>query len=410
MSPSRIALALLWFAASVPGCGGGGGGGSSAPSAAPVAVSSSPGVANVLPITVNSGLSGSINLAFASVTLCAPGSSANCQTVDNLILDTGSTGLRIMSSALPAALVLPQQKDTGGNALAECAQFVDGSTWGSVRLADVKIAGELASSLPIQVIGDPNIPAVPSRCAATGPLKNSASNLQANGILGLGVFRQDCGAACAQSGSPGLYYACAASSCQTTAVPVDRQVQNPVAMFASDNNGVIVQLPAVPAEGAASVVGSLVFGIGTQSNNALGNATVITVSSSNARFTTVYKGSTYSRSFVDSGSNGYFFQDTGIPICGNASTAGFYCPSATVTAAATIQGANGIKLAVNFSVANANSLLANNSGFSAFSNLGAPQGLAGSFDWGMPFFYGRSVFAAIEGANTPGGLGPYVAF
>jgi hypothetical protein len=32
------------------------------------------------------------------------------------------------------------------------------------------------------------------------------------------------------------------------------------------------------------------------------------------------------------------------------------------------------------------------------------------FLWGLPFFYGRTVFTAIEKQDTPGGQGPYVAF
>ena len=43
-----------------------------------------------------------------------------------------------------------------------------------------------------------------------------------------------------------------------------------------------------------------------------------------------------------------------------------------------------------------------------FGELGGPN--AGSFDWGLPFFYGRAVFTAIEGQSTPGGAGPYWAF
>jgi hypothetical protein len=30
------------------------------------------------------------------------------------------------------------------------------------------------------------------------------------------------------------------------------------------------------------------------------------------------------------------------------------------------------------------------------------------FDWGLPFFYGRAVYTAIEGRGTP--AGPYFAF
>jgi hypothetical protein len=77
---------------------------------------------------------------------------------------------------------------------------------------------------------------------------------------------------------------------------------------------------------------------------------------------------------------------------------------------ATIQGTNGTNTSVDFTVANANSLLANNPGFTAFSNLASPIPLVRGFDWGLPFFFGRNVFVAIEGATTPGGPGPYVAF
>jgi hypothetical protein len=33
-----------------------------------------------------------------------------------------------------------------------------------------------------------------------------------------------------------------------------------------------------------------------------------------------------------------------------------------------------------------------------------------SFDFGLPFFYGRSVYTAIEGRNAGGTTGPYFAF
>jgi len=61
-------------------------------------------------------------------------------------------------------------------------------------------------------------------------------------------------------------------------------------------------------------------------------------------------------------------------------------------------------------MANAVSLFQNNPSYAAFSNLGAPGLNAVSFDWGLPFFYGRQVFTALEGASTPAGNGPYVAY
>jgi hypothetical protein len=237
--------------------------------------------------------------------------------------------------------------------------------------------------------------------------------LGANGILGVGQAAQDCGGACAQAGSgnPGLYYECPSSGCVLipTGEPLAQQVTNPVALFPTDNNGIIVQLPALSGAGT-TVSGSLVFGIGTQSNNGLNGATVYTTSPEFA-FTTTYNGNSYPGSFVDSGSNGFFFANTtGITACtGNES--GFYCPSTTENLSATNKGVNGASGTVKFSIANAQTLFANVNDH-AFSDLGGPTPTPSPnyFDWGFPFFFGRNVYTAIEGKSTPGGAGPYWAY
>ena len=54
---------------------------------------------NVQPITVNAGPANNYaNGLFTSVTICVPGSASNCQTIDGVLVDTGSSGLRILSS------------------------------------------------------------------------------------------------------------------------------------------------------------------------------------------------------------------------------------------------------------------------------------------------------------------------
>ncbi len=362
---------------------------------------------NVQPISVNAGpASNSANGAFTSVKVCVPGSTTECQTINGVLIDTGSSGLRVLASAL--TLALPQQV-SGTTPIAECNQFQDGFTWGPIKAADIIIASEQANSVPMQVIGDPAFPTVPTPCKNAGiPSEDTLATLGANGVLGVGPFVQDCGPGCASTANNvGLYYACPSSGCIQTAEPLSAQVQNPVAFFPTDNNGVIIELPAIPAAGAPTVSGSLVFGIGTQSNNGLSNATVLGVDPSNATFTTVFKNISYG-AFIDSGSNGLFFLDsagTALSVCTDNSS--FYCPPNTRSFSATNQGTNGTSSNVSFNIANADTLFSNLAA-TAFNNLGGPN--PNQFDWGMPFFYGRNVFTAIEGQNTPAGPGPYFAY
>lgn len=401
-SPRRSLMVLLCAGFGIfAGCGGGT---STSKTASGVSVSGQ----NVQPISVNGGPTGNYaNGVFTTVTVCVPGTS-QCQPITDVLVDTGSYGLRIVSSEL--SKTLPQQNGPNGNAVVECVPFMAAITWGPVQIADIQIAGESASSVPIQVLSDTAFPEA-AGCKAQGlPTQDTVPALGANGILGVGPFPQDCGTACAQSGSgnPGLYYECTSSGCQVTTESVSAQVQNPVALFATDNNGVIIELPAVSSP-QTSVSGELIFGIGTQSNNALGSATVYTMTSS-AEVTTTFNGQGYPGSFLDSGSNGLFFLNTGatgIPVCTDET--GFYCPSnpPTENLSASITGTNNASATVDFSVANADSLFSN-PGDSVFSDLGGPS--PGIFDWGLPFFFGRNVFTAIDGAPTPNGTGPYWAF
>jgi hypothetical protein len=367
---------------------------------------STPGPANnVQAIVVNAGPTNNyFNGAFTSVTICVPGQTTACQTIDGVLVDTGSTGLRVLSSVL--TLSLPQQAGSNGP-IVECAQFLDGFTWGPIQTADVKLAGEQASGVPIQVIDERAFPNIPTSCSSSGTAEDTLDALGANAILGVGLFKQDCGLACAFVGSsnPGFYFSCPASGCQPAAVPLVSQVQNPVALFPTDNNGVVIQLPAVAAGGTVSVTGSLIYGIGTQSNNALGPAKVLTVDAI-GNITTVFGSRSYPASFIDSGSNGIYFLDsasTGLPLCPDSSD--FYCPASTQSLSTTNIGGTGVSAPAPFNVGNADAL---NSHFFAFSEISGPN--PDGFDFGLGFFFGRSVFTAIEGQATPGGAGPYFAY
>lgn len=377
-------------------CGGGGGGGGSTS----VTVPPSPTGTNVVALSVNGGPTNNVNLPLITLQVCETTTSPNCVTVTNVIVDTGSSGLRVLRSALGS---LSLQNSVSGNPLYECVHFADNSqAWGPVQIADVKIGDKTASSTRIQVIGDAQGFPEPSACGTTGENLDSVAALGANAILGVGYFVQDCGSACTSIINNGLYFSCTLAGCTAATAALLNQVENPAVKFSSDNNGIVIQLPAVAAAGAASVDGSLIFGIDTQSNNALGSAKIFTVDSV-GHLRTTYNLITYPNSFIDSGSNGLYFPNTNpgvLPTCTTTLT-DFYCPASPQTLSATLIGANNASSAISFSVVSAQS----------FTNTVHVAGtLAGvyadGFDWGLPFFFGRKVYTAFENKSD----GPYTAF
>lgn len=389
---------------------------------------------------------GAANVPYTSVTVCTPGTTS-CQTIDHILVDTGSTGLRLMSSVVSSALSLPAVSTSNGT-LIECIQFADGYSWGSMRRADVKLAGEVAGSIPIQVIGDASSYAVPGTCSSTSThALNDVISFGANGVLGVGVFSQDCGSGCVTYAANTLYYACpTTTSCAESTAALTDQATNPVYRFATDFNGLLLQLPAVAANGGAlNLKGTLTFGINTQSNNQTSTVSpggaIYLADDTGDFFSTinsvgggyVFTATAYSNSFIDSGSNGIYIPGTQIP---TDTTSGWFIPvdAATgnvITINATQQGSVGTGYVnsaststptggsntFNFSIANANTVLfASGSGNNtAFSSLGASSSGAatsvGGIDWGLPFFLGRPIFVGMEGNtitlnNGSSGLGP----
>ncbi len=362
--------------------------------------------------TVNGTSAGYVNGAYATVTVCTPGTTT-CQSIDHVLVDTGSVGLRVLSSAL-GSVAPPGQDASDGNPMAECFVRPDGYAWGPVALAYVQVAGEIATSLPVQVIAAAGFSPVPPSCTGqtAGGALSTVSALKANGILGIGLWVQDCGTSCATSTPlPNTYYSCPSSGCNPIAVATSQQVTNPVSAFPNDNNGTQIAFPPLFSGGSPTAQGTLIFGIGTQANNSLVNATVYAVNTSSPNagsFASSYAGGTYAGS-ISSGANANYFLSSGItgyPVC---ATSGFYCPSGDQTVSVTNTGTNGSSAAVSFTASNADSLLS--SGNFAFSNLAGPgAGRTGGFLFGLPFFYGRTVYTAINGASTAGGRGPYFAY
>jgi hypothetical protein len=424
-------------------CGGG-----SSSSSSGTTTTTTPVVNNSVALTVGFGPNGQAggyyNDITTTVTICPPGSTSNCQTVDNVLVDTGSIGLRILSSAFttlqPSSL--GTINDANGDQLQECVQYGDTSySWGPMWLADVQLGGETTSNIAIQVIGgnagNPTFSTVPSTCLAmpvnpnlpNGGNEDTVATFGANGVLGVGPYPWDCGSSCTSvttgstySGYP--YYICpTGGSCEEVGVPNADQAVNAVAAFtSSDNNGVMISLDSVPATGAATGSGTMYFGIGTQTNNGLGSATIYAYNSSEYLPTVVYNGIGYTTfNIFDTGSPVSYISDAstlGITDCADN---GLYCPGSTLTLsniALTGNGSVGSGTISSLSIANADALFAANPTFAAFNNLATDGGTSPAtdeWDFGLPFFFVHTVFVGIAnssgtaptGASAPYG---YVAF
>lgn len=438
-------LLVLSAALALASCGGsatGGNGivgGSGSPS--PVIVPPTPAKAlNVATVTLDAGPAAlsagsngysAFNEPYVTITICVPGSTTVCQTIDHIILDTGSVGVRLIGGVLKASLLagLPAEVDQSSNPVGQCYQYVNSYAFGSVRKVDFAIAGETVASMPVQVIADAGVfSAVPASCSSGGGTNIvTAQEFGANGIIGIGTTTTDCGTICTTSGgsSGAIYYDCPTTGCSAiiaraaNAISPFEQLINPVAGFAADNNGTILALPAVPAQGAPALSGTVTFGIGTQSNNALNAATVLPVTTSGSRLgagvlTVTYKGKALTQSFFDSGSNEYFFIDPSLPPCTSANYVAFYCPTSATTISYVVTATNGATANEAFSLASP----LNISGSSVVAPglainptlVKPPLPFANSFDTGLPFFLGRTIYTAIEGRQAAATAGPFVAY
>jgi hypothetical protein len=428
---------LIAAALALASCGGGGGygGGGNPPP---------PAVNNKLAVTVETppaGVSPVGNVLYADVTICVPGSTTECATVDHVQVDTQSVGLRLMASAINSINStilgkLTQATDGSGHPIFACITFGDGWSWGALTNVDIQYTSdEKASSVPVQIIEDPstsNVAQAPASCQTGGPVnnpENTPADFGANGLLGLGMGLQDCGSACAASALPANYYSCTSASstgtCTSITLATANQIQNPVAVLSgNDNNGIVIALAAASGP-TTSLAGTLYFGVDTETNNKLGSARIIPVETTFDQFIhTSFPagGPDYPNSVIDAGSNGYFFPSN-LPLC-TGTIAGdtvLYCVGATTALSGVIQGeaadgsATGVMITYEFDIDNADAqlaLLLGNPSQPVLPNLGgilAAQN--GTFDWGLPLFYGHPVYVVFANRSATGSAqaGPYMA-
>jgi len=359
---------------------------------------------NVMRISVGGDLctaSSPLNMPCVSITICEPGTS-NCQTLNNILLDTGSYGLRVFKSLL--TINPPALKDASNNTYAECATFGIGADWGSLATLDIQLGSstQIASNVPVQII-DSTFASSSSLCAL-GAVDVDPVTAGFNGILGVGGYEQDCGTSCSSSASQSNYYSCSGTSCTQSAISLANQVTNPVYKLPTDNNGIIVAFPDVASTGATSTNGVVLFGIGTQTNNVpTSGVSTFNVDPTSGFIFTNYSGSNHYALF-DTGTNGFDFYDSTITQC--QTLTGFFCPASTMNITTTIFGTNNsITKSFSFNLANTEQLAQSNN--LVFDNLGFAMSASSSnlFIYGLPAHFGKVLFIGYDGKTSSLGSG-----
>lgn len=359
-------------------------------------------------VTPNPGssLCGAPNIPCVTVTVCNPNSPSQCDTIPNVIIDSGSYGLRVFSSLLVNTGNSLPIESSNGNQIAECLGYADfAANWGPVALANITLNTESTTqSVPMQIINASYVGAS-SNCAGSINYATPAA-FGANGILGVGPLIND----------NGDYFICGSSSCVSIpsgSLESASQVSNPIAFLSeSYESGITFKFPSVTeSSGGSGAIGYAIFGVGTNTDNKPNDTAFYHIHVANegipiSMYTTITS-SNISNSvvlgFLDTGSNGIFFTTTSISTCGD-----WYCPSNAETITVNNASTAG-DVPTSFTIANANSLFGTNNG--SFSSLGGQLNDHPLYlDYGLSFFFGRSVFICFNGKTCDGVAGPYWAF
>lgn len=347
----------------------------------------------------SSGVCSNVNSPCVSVTVCSTGN-LNCTTVNNILLDTGSYGLRVFDSALGSSTVNSLTPiRNGSNPIGECVTYGDGSqNWGGIYFANVKLSSDaIASNVPIQVINS-NFNTPPSAC---GNATTSPNDFGYNGVLGVGVYKRD----------GGRYYSCNGSNCSATySMPSNQQVANPVAMLPENNNGITIHFEPISSTGGINIGGTVNFGVNTNYLNTVTTSNVYTADLSQGLplFNANYNSTNY-LAFLDTGTNTLAMSNSGLPSCASPYN-DFLCPQNTTNLSINNINSNGTAIPSVISIANTMTLLSYNQ--SAYNNLGStlPFGEGNLLDYGLPFFYGKNIQLVFEDSQSNLGTGPFWAW
>lgn len=354
-----------------------------------------------IPIQVSAnstGVCSNLNSPCVSLNVCDSNGN-NCSTINNILVDTGSYGLRVFGN-----LLSNQTKNAlnpilvNNNPVGECVSYGDGSqNWGGINLGIVKFTDSIqTSSIPIQII-DSSFMTAPSNCWNR---TTSANNFGYNGVLGVGLYQYD----------GGSYYSCSQNGCTSILnYKQTNEVMNPIYALPNSNNGLTLSFNNISSSGTNSLTGTLLFGVGTNESNTMNPSNVYSANLSSLgipMFSSLYNNNNYF-SFLDSGTNTLGIVNSGITLCNNPYS-DFLCPTSNMNLTIQNENSSGQLISTNINIANMNNLI--NSGNSVFNNIGSelPNSFNGVqvIDYGLPFFIGKNVQLIYDGKTSNIGNGP----
>ena len=355
---------------------------------------------NEMPIVLKglrTATSHAFNRMTTSIEICSSGSSTHCHRVDNVMVDTGSVGLRLQERALNG-FILPAEQ-SGGQDVAECFSFVGHSNiWGKVRLADVHLGGLVASNIPVQVANGSLMR------PADGTCPNYNNDPASNGTLGIGRGTLE---------HIGILYTCDADDCRklpSGSIPEALRVPNPISRLPKDNDGEIFLIPPATSAISKELSGTLIFGVNSAANNKLDPQLTILPLDAGGFFTTQFDGRSYSKSYIDSGTQTIGFLDPTLQTCTNSSTD--YCTTKVrnLFMATLTPNAQSRPIQSFFRIMQEPGIPGRL--YDLYDDIVSAGNSPDNFVWGLPFFLEKRLVLVQEGKTPEGSryTGPFYAF
>ena len=360
---------------------------------------------NIVPVEVRQLYSGDAsNHLFVDVTVC--NAKQQCRTVPNVLVDTGSPGLRLHRQAL-GGLSLDEVTILDQRPLGKWSHFGSGDLWSRVHWAQVRIGGvETTQAIPIELFDDPSPDEILPAGYGSVDLRGQRDRIPGNGILGISPRHH------ARTG----YFVFEAPWGATSNGRWDRvfvgeavQVVNPIVHFpAPYDNGSVISLPEVDwRAGQDSAQGWLGFGIGLPTEMLFphGRRVISHELDASGQFPGKL-GQHQVDLMLDSGTNLLRLDLEHFGFARHGRFKDYYDP-ATLTPIdlSVVSAAHEIKLAQPLHIGPADSLRKTLQGYGVLPMLAIgpemPNGQEPRNVLGLPFFFGRTVATGLRGAVNP---------